>query len=579
MKRKANKPVAPWRFYLILGVLFSMLSLLVGRVLSLQVLDTDRGYEFLQGQGERRAVRTVEIPAYRGVISDRRGEPLAVSTPVVSIWANPTLLLGSERLPELAEALNMPLDTLSSKLSRYKNKQFMYLQRHWVPADARKVLEKRIPGVFGEREYRRFYPAGEVAAHLVGFTNVDDEGLSGLELAYNDWLTGASGKKKIIKDLHGDVVRDIGVLREARPGKDLTLSIDLRIQYLQHKELQKAVALNNASSGSIVTLDAKTGEVLAMVNYPVYNPNNRRGMRPSDMRNRSMTDVYEPGSTMKALTLVAALESGRFTTKTMIDTTPGTIRVGRKLLRDPRNYGEISVSRIVEKSSQVGITKIALEIGHEPIWNVFSRFGIGQSSGTGFPGESSGLLPSRTKWHAIEKVTLAFGYGLTATPLQLAHAFSVFANNGMQQPVSLLALDDELPPGNPVITPQLAKTVLEVLHAVTGDNGTARKARIPGYQVGGKTGTVHKVGAGGYAAHRYVALFAGVAPIDNPRIVTVVVINEPKGKNHGGGSVAAPVFSRVVEGTLRLLDIPPTEVDTILASGHSAAPVKTAEAV
>ncbi len=570
MRKKANKPVAPWRFYLVLAVLASMLSLLVGRVLSIQVLDTDRGYQFLQGQGERRAVRTVEIPAYRGVISDRRGEPLAVSTPVVSIWANPRLLQGSERLPELAKALGMPLKSLTSKLARYEGKQFMYLQRHWVPAEARKVLEKRIAGVFGEREYRRFYPAGEVAAHLVGFTNVDDEGLSGLEFAYNDWLTGASGKKKIIKDLHGDVVRDIGVLSEARPGNNLTLSIDLRIQYLQHRELQKAVVLNNASSGSIVTLDAKTGEVLAMVNYPVFNPNNRRGMRPADMRNRAMTDVYEPGSTMKALTLVAALESGRFTTETMIDTTPGTIQVGRKLLRDPRNYGEISVSRIVEKSSQVGITKIAQEIGHEPIWNVFSRFGIGQSTATGFPGESSGLLPSRPKWHAIETVTLAFGYGLTATPLQLAHAFSVFANHGLQQPVSLLALDEELPPGNPVITPQLAEKVLQVLHAVTGENGTARKAKIPGYQVGGKTGTVHKVGAGGYEAKKYVALFAGVAPISNPRIVTVVVINEPKGEFHGGGSVAAPVFSKVVEGTLRLLNVPPTEAETILAKGHPA---------
>jgi cell division protein FtsI (penicillin-binding protein 3) len=303
-----------------------------------------------------------------------------------------------------------------------------------------------------------------------------------------------------------------------------------------------------------------------MVNYPVFNPNNRKGMKPSHMRNRAMTDVYEPGSTMKALTLVAALESGQYTTETMIDTTPGTIRVGRKLLRDPRNYGEISVSRIVEKSSQVGITKIAQAIGHEPIWNVFNRFGIGQAPGTGFPGESGGLLPSRPKWHAIEKVTLAFGYGLTATPLQLAHAFSVFANEGSRQPVSLLALDGEQLPGDPVIVPALANKVLQVLHKVTGENGTARKARIPGYKVGGKTGTVHKVGAGGYLEDQYVALFAGVAPIDNPRIVTVVVINEPKGEAHGGGSVAAPVFSRVVEGALRLLNVPPTEIEAVAMS-------------
>ncbi|MCL4104171.1 UNVERIFIED_CONTAM: hypothetical protein GTU68_035033 [Idotea baltica] len=444
----------------------------------------------------------------------------------------------------------------------------MYLQRHRVPADARKVLEKRIRGVYGEREYRRFYPAGEVAAHLVGFTDVDDKGIGGLELAYNSWLTGRAGKKKIIKDLHGDVVRDIGVLEEAEPGKDVTLSIDLRLQYLQHRELQKAVALNGAASGSIVTMDSRTGEILAMVNYPVFNPNSPKSRHPAKTRNRAMTDVYEPGSTMKALTLVAALESGEFTTQTMIDTSPGTIRVGKKLLRDPRDYGEISVSRIVEKSSQVGITKMALALGHEPIWNVFSRFGLGQPPGTGFPGESGGKLPNRPKWHAIEKVTLAFGYGLTATPLQLAHVFSAFANGGLQQPVSLLALEDDLPPGKPVISASIARQVLAVLHSVTGENGTARKARVPGYQVGGKTGTVHKVGPGGYQ-DKYVALFAGVAPINDPRIVTVVVINEPKGEDHGGGSVAAPVFSKVTEGALRLLGVPPTEQQEIVEAQPS----------
>jgi len=568
VRKKQIQAVGPWRFYMVLVILLSLLALLIGRVLSLQVLDTDRGYQFLQGQGEMRSVRTVEIPAYRGMISDRRGETLAVSTPVVSIWANPKILRQSERLPELAAAIGMPLKKLNSKLSDYEGKQFMYLQRHQVPAVARKVLEKRIRGVFGEGEYRRFYPAGEVAAHLIGFTNVDDEGIGGLELAYNEWLTGVPGKKKIIKDLHGDVVRDIGVLEEAHPGKDLTLSIDLRLQYLQHRELQKAVAKTGAASGSIVTLDSRTGEVLAMVNHPVYNPNSRKNMLPVNMRNRAMTDVYEPGSTMKALTLVAALESGEYTTETMIDTTPGTIRVGRKLLRDPRNYGEISVSRVVEKSSQVGITKIAQDIGHQPIWNVFSRFGLGLAPGTGFPGESSGILPNRHKWHDIEKVTLAFGYGLTATPLQLAHVFSVFANEGYQQPVSLLALDSELPPGNPIISPETARQVLQVLLAVTGENGTGRKARVPGYLVGGKTGTVHKVGAGGYIEDQYVALFAGVAPINDPRIVTVVVINQPQGDDHGGGSVAAPVFSRVAEGALRLLNLPPTQAEAVVISGE-----------
>ena len=552
-----------WRFYLVLAVLCSLLALLVGRILSLQVLDTERGREFLQNQGERRSVRTAEIPAYRGVITDRRGEPLAVSTPVVSIWADPRLLTTSERLPELAQVMGMDLATLQQKLDSYQGKRFMYLQRHRIPSDARAILEKRIRGVYGEREYRRFYPAGEVAAQLVGFTNVDGKGIAGLELAYDQWLRGAPGKKKYIKDLHGEVVRDIGVVEPPRPGKDLKLSIDLRLQYLQHRELRRAVTASGAVSGSIVTLDARTGEILAMVNYPVYNPNSRKGLKPAHMRNRAMTDVYEPGSTMKALTLVAALESGRYTPDTVIDTSPGRIRVGRKVYPDPRNYGEITLTRVIQKSSQVGVTKIALDLGHEPIWEVFNRFGIGQPPGTGFPGESMGMLPNRPRWHATEKVSLAFGYGITASPLQLASAYAIFANQGLRQPVSLVALEGELPPGDPVVSPEIAGQVMQVLHAVTGEHGTARKARVPGYPVGGKTGTVHKVGPQGYIDDQYIALFAGVAPSDDPRIVTVVVINEPQGEAYGGGAAAAPVFSRVTAGALRLLNVPPSDLPDV----------------
>jgi cell division protein FtsI (penicillin-binding protein 3) len=556
MKPTARK-VIPWRFYIVVVALCTLLALLVGRILLLQVLDVEQGYEFLQGQGAMRSVRTAEIPAYRGVISDRRGEPLAVSTPVISIWANPKILNGSERLPELAGALGMELTILSDKLERYASKQFMYLERHRDPADAREILSLRVPGVYGEREYRRFYPAGEVASQLVGFTNVDGEGIAGLELAYDEWLRGYPGKKKYIKDLHGDAVRDIGVLEPARPGKDLTLSIDLRLQYLQHRELQRAMVKLGASAGSIVTLDAHTGEVLAMVNHPVYNPNSRKGFKFANTRNRAMTDVYEPGSTMKPLTLVAALESGKYTTETLIDTSPGRIRVGRKTLPDPRNYGEITVSRVIEKSSQVGVTKMALELGHEPIWDVFNRFGIGSPPGTGFPGESAGQLPNRPRWRAIEKVTLAFGYGLTASPLQLAHAYTVFANEGRQQPLSLLALEGELPEGKQVIALATARQVLKVLHAVTGEHGTAKKARVAGYDVGGKTGTVHKVGPQGYIDDEYVALFAGIAPVSDPRFVTVVLIDKPQGDAYGGGSAAAPVFSRVAQGALRLLNVPP----------------------
>ena len=572
MRRSVQeKPESLVRFYLVVAVLLTLLALLVGRVLSLQIIDTERGYEFLQDQGEMRSVRTAEIPAYRGVITDRRGEPLAVSTPVISIWANPSVLASSDRLPELADALGLKLATLNERLARYQGKQFMYLQRHMVPADAREILALKIKGVSGEREYQRFYPAGEVASQLVGFTNVDDQGIAGLELAYDDWLKGVPGKKKYIKDLHGEVVRDIGVIEPARPGRDLRLSIDLRLQYLEHRELRKAVTAIGADSGSIVTLDAHTGEILAMVNYPAYNPNSSKGADPASMRNRAVTDVYEPGSTMKTLTLVAALESGRFTTQTMIDTNPGRIRVGPKVYPDPRNYGLISVSRVIEKSSQVGVTKIALDLGHEPIREVFNRFGIGHAPGTGFPGESAGSLPDRVRWYATEKVSLAFGYGISATPLQLARAYSVFANEGLQSPLSLLALDGEPRQGERIVSPQIAREVLGVLHAVTGDEGTARKARVPGFPVGGKTGTVHKVGPQGYLANQYVAWFAGIAPIDNPRIVTVVVINDPKGAAYGGGAVAAPVFSTVTQGALRLLNMAPTDAAALAAAAAASA--------
>ena len=568
--KQQPRKAALWRLYLVVGLLLSMLSLLVGRVLSLQILDTEHGYAFLQDQGAARSLRSAEIPAYRGVITDRRGEPLAVSTPVVSIWADPQRLAGSERLPELAQSLGMKLAELEHKLERYQGKRFMYLQRHRVPHEAREILSQRFPGVYGEREYRRFYPAGEVAAQLVGFTNVDDEGIAGVELAYDDWLQGKPGKKRYIKDLRGNMIRDIGVVQPAEPGKDLRLSIDLRLQHLKHRELRRAVTTAGAESGSVVTLDARTGEILAMVNYPVYNPNSRKNMKAANMRNRAITDTYEPGSTMKTMTLVAALESGRYTTGTLIDTAPGWIRVGPKTYKDPRNYGEVTLSRVIEKSSQVGVTKLAVDLGHESIWEVFQRFGIGEPMGTGFPGESSGLLPNRPRWYSTEKVSLAFGYGITTTPLQLARAYTAFASGGLQRPVSLLAINGVIPEPRRVISETVAAQVLGVLHAVTGEHGTARKARVEGFNVAGKTGTVRKVGPGGYIEDSHVALFAGLAPVDDPRVVTVVVINDPQGEHYGGGAVAAPVFSAVTRGALRLLGAAPTEFPEEVAARRAA---------
>lgn len=567
MTRQRTRPASAWRFHLIVVALLALLTLLLGRILSLQVLDTEHGREFLQQQGKQRTVRVAEIPAYRGLITDRRGEPLAVSTPVISLWADPVQLAGVEELGPLAVALDMPLADLQSRLARYDGKRFMYLRRHMVPDAARRVLDLRVPGVGGFREYQRYYPAGEVTAHLLGFTNIDGEGIAGLELQYENVLRGVPGKKRYIKDLRGNAVRYIGVDQPARPGTDLALSIDLRLQYLHHQELQRAIAITGASGGSIVTLDARTGEVLAMVNHPVFNPNQISAPRPSDTRNRAITDMYEPGSTMKTFTLVAALESGRWSTETLVDTAPGYIRVGRKTLPDPRNYGEITVSRVIEKSSQVGVTRIAQDLGHEPILEVFGRFGIGRPLFTGFPGESAGLLPSRNRWSEIEKVTLAFGYGLTATPLQLARAYAAFANDGLLPEVSLLRLQQTGGSVEPqrVVSVDIAREVRAVLNRVTGEHGTARRSRVEGYDVGGKTGTVHKVGPGGYQDKNYLALYAGMAPIDNPRFVTVVVIDEPRGEAYGGGAAAAPVFSRVAAGTLRLLNVAPDQPEAVLA--------------
>jgi cell division protein FtsI (penicillin-binding protein 3) len=564
MKKSQYIPVSPWRLQMVATLIALLFSLLLWRVLSLQVLETERGPGFLKRQGEARFLRTTRIPAYRGIITDRRGESLAVSTPVVSLWANPRELATTDRLPELVEALNAVLprndrvsvEAIQRKLENYSKKGFMYIKRQMEPGDASQVLQLKIPGLRGEREYRRYYPAGGVAAHLVGITNLDDRGIDGVELAYQDWLQGKPGRKQVIKDLHGDVVRGVGEIEAAQPGKDLALSIDLRLQYLAHRELQRAVELSGAASGSVVTLDVRTGEVLAMVNHPYYNPNNRSEIKSGQTRNRAITDALEPGSTVKPLTMLAALESGQFSPDTVIDTSPGRIRVGRKTLLDPVNYGKLDLTHVLAKSSQVGVVKIVLQLDEQSVWQVFNRFGLGRNPGTGFPGESAGQLPYREKWRPIERVTLAYGYGLTATPLQLAQAYAVLARGGSYMPASLLQLEQPSI-AEPAIDPRMARQVVNMLEAVTEDKGTGRRARVEGYRVAGKTGTAHKVGRGGYADDRYLALFAGMAPAQNPRLVTVVVINEPKGDRYHGGEVAAPVFSRITAGALHLMNIAP----------------------
>ncbi|GAB3371959.1 penicillin-binding transpeptidase domain-containing protein [Spongiibacter taiwanensis] len=560
MAKQTKAPISPWRFRLVAVALAALALVLVWRTLTLQVLDVDRGYRFLQGQGNARTNRTEVIPAHRGMISDRNGEPLAVSTPVASIWANPQELLQAQgQWSVLAQALGMSVAELSARVKRFSDSQFMYLRRHLAPTEAKAILAKKIPGVYLQREYRRFYPAGEVTAHILGFTNIDDKGQEGLELAYDEWLTGHPGRKRVLKDLYGNIIREIDAGEAAKPGKELKLSIDLRLQYQAYKELKAALKRTGAKAGSVVIVDGHTGEVLALVNQPSYNPNNRSQIKPSAMRNRAVTDMFEPGSTMKPLTLVAALESGKYQPDSPINTAPGYIKVGPKLLKDHRNYGELTVSEVLKKSSQVGTTKIALSLDAQDVWDVFNRFGLGRSTGSGFPGESTGVLPNHGNWRSIERATFAFGYGMTVTPLQLAQAYTVFANHGVFQPVSLLKQEGELE-GQQVISAKVARQLVDMMETVTQPGGTATRARVDAYRVAGKTGTSHKAEAGGYAEDRYFSIFAGLAPASVPRVVAVVAIDEPQG-DYFGGLVAAPVFSKVVADALRLLNVAPDDIE------------------
>ncbi|ARU27440.1 penicillin-binding protein 2 [Cellvibrio sp. PSBB006] len=549
--------VARWRFYSVALVMTAATLALIWHVASLQVLpDTDKGFEFLQNQGQSRTLRTEPITAYRGVITDRNGEPLAVSTPVASLWANPKVLLQApQHWAELSQALGWNKAELESRLARYSSREFMYLQRHLPPQAAETILALDIPGVYSQTEYRRYYPAGDVTAHLVGMTDIDDRGQEGMELAYDAWLSGENGAKEVLKDLHGRTVKELQLIKSARSGQSLTLSIDLRLQYLAHRELKNAVEESGARAGSLVILDVVTGEVLAMANQPSYNPNDRSHAKGAALRNRAITDVYEPGSTMKPLAVMAALESGKFKPNDVINTSPGYIQVGSKTLKDLHDYGTLDLSMVIAKSSQVGMTKLALELEPHIIRDMYARLGIGQTTGTGFPGEGSGLLPAHARWRPIQRATLAYGYGMNVTVLQLAQAYSVIASGGLKRPVSLLRVDSEAA-GERVVAEHYTQDIVTMLKRAATE-GTATRARAISYTVAGKTGTVHKVGAHGYEEKRYMSSFAGMAPADNPRIVAVVVIDEPDASKYFGGLVAAPVFSKVAEGALRMMQIPP----------------------
>ncbi|MBP8029918.1 MAG: penicillin-binding protein 2, partial [Pseudomonadales bacterium] len=438
-------------------------------------------------------------------------------------------------------------------------------------------LAKKIDGIYGRREYKRFYPAGEVVAHVVGFTNIDDVGQEGIELGFNQALTGVAGKRRIVKDLKGRIVKDLGLQQPEQHGIDLALSIDLRLQYFAHTILKKIVTDFNAQGGSAVVIDVKTGEILAMVNSPSFNPNNRAGVKPQQMRNRSLVDVFEPGSTMKPLTMSAALESGKWRPEMIIDTNPGYITIQGKVLKDHNNYGVIDLTKVIAKSSQVGTVKIAMSMEPNAVRNMFHRFGLGQATGTGFPGESVGVLPSYQRWRDLDRATLAFGHGVSVTTLQLAQAYSVFANHGIRRPVSLLR-QDGIKSGEQAVPEAVVQQVIPMIEAVTQPGGTGTRARVPGFRVAGKTGTVHKLGPGGYSKDRYVAMFAGIAPVSDPRYAMAVMIDEPASGKYYGGEVAAPVFGQLMQGVLQLMGVIPDDLQPPVPAVQKTADKKSTDA-
>ncbi len=527
---KLEGALYPWRFRVVLGALAIMVGYICWKIVDLQVFDR----AFLIGQGDARSMRHIPIPAHRGLITDRNGEPLAVSTPVTTLWANAKeMQLAKDRWPALAQALGQDPKQLAERLEQQANKEFIYLVRGLTPEQGQAVLDLKVPGVYGIEEFRRFYPAGEVAAHMVGFTDIDDHGREGVELAYDEWLAGVPGKRQVIKDRRGRLIKDVQVTKNAKAGKPLALSIDLRLQYLANRELRNALVENGAKAGSLVIMDVKTGEILAMVNQPTYNPNNRRNLQPAMMRNRAMIDVFEPGSTMKPLSMSAALETGRWKPSDTVEVYPGTLQLFR----------------------------------------VMQKVGLGQDTGLGFPGERVGNLPNYREWRKAETATLSYGYGLSVTAIQLVHAFSALANNGKIVPLTLIKTD-KMPEGTQVIPEKVAKTMQGMLQQVIEAPRGVWRAKVPAYHVAGKSGTARKtsVGTKGYAENAYRSLFAGFGPMSDPRYAIVVVIDEPSKAGYFGGLVSAPVFSKVMSGTLRLMNVSPDDLSSIPQQQAVAAP-------
>ncbi len=556
MKNKNNKPHYQFRRMIVLSVFALVVGGLLYRALDMQVINQ----QFFKQQGDARHLRVVPISAHRGDIYDRNGEPLAISTPVDSVWINPQELKAKPvQLSALAKVLELSEQHLEKKIEKLSSKEFVYVRRQVSPDIGEQVKQLGLPGVYLQREYKRYYPAGEVASHVLGFANIDDRGQEGLELAYDEWLSGQPGAKKVIRDRLGQVIDDVERIRPAEPGKPVYLSIDRRIQYLAYRALKSSVKENKAIAGSAVVLNVHTGEVLAMVNQPSFNANDRSQLRPGVYRNRSVTDVFEPGSTMKPFTMAAALETGKWHPKDNVHTEPGYYKVQGNTIKDVRNYGKINLEEIILKSSNVGVSKVALSLKQETQLDMYSRLGFGLSTGSGFPGERSGNL--RTDHVSdFERATMAFGYSLSVTPVQLARAYATLASGGVIYPISFLRRD-QVAQGERVMSEATAKKVRNMMERVVSAEGTAQKAAIANYRVAGKTGTVHKFISGGYADDRYLSVFAGMVPASDPRLVMVVMLNEPRNGRYFGGQIAAPVFSKVMSGALRILDIAPDNLE------------------
>ncbi|HEY6242141.1 MAG TPA: penicillin-binding protein 2 [Burkholderiales bacterium] len=541
-----------WRSRFLLYLFIACFGVLLCRAVYLQGLNND----FLQAKGESRYSRVIEIPANRGRILDRNGEALAISTPVKSIWAIPGEVHPSERqLARLASLLEMAPSEIEKRLTG-TGRDFAFLKRQIPPEVAERVAGLRIPGLFQSREYRRYYPSGEVMAHVLGFTGADDVGQEGVELAFQDGLAGKSGSRRVIKDRLGQTVEDVESIKSAQDGHDLALALDARIQNLAFSQLKAAVAQHRAKAGGIVVLDVDTGELLALANFPTYNPNSRNNLAGAQLRNRSLTDTFEPGSTLKPFTVALALEAGRVRPDSVIQTGPGTFNVGAAIIHDAHVERSLTVAQIIQKSSNVGAAKIALGLPAESMWEMFRDVGFGTVPGLGFPGEAAGKLRPYRSWRPIEQATMSFGHGISVSLVQLARAYSVFAREGELIPLSLLRVD--VPPaGQRVMAPKTASAVRAMLELAVNRNGTAPRAQIMGYRVAGKTGTAHKQENGGYAADKYVSSFVGFAPASRPRLVIAVMIDEPTAGGYYGGAVAAPVFAQVMAGALRVLDVPP----------------------